>query len=66
MSVAREALEENQLLRLMLWLKHGCPPSSLYGDDGEMQCSSCLLDFKRDDAEKINERFSYFAMLNND
>lgn len=31
----------------MLWLRHGCPISALYGDDGEMQCNKCGIDFKR-------------------
>jgi len=34
-------------LRRLLWLKHGCPQSALYGDDGEMQCNQCGVDFKR-------------------
>lgn len=45
------------LLRHMLWLRHGCPQHALYGDDGEMQCSSCLIDFKRSSAQGIQERF---------
>ncbi len=39
--------EEELLLRQMLWLSHGCPISALYGDDGEMHCGSCMIDFKR-------------------
>ena len=31
------------------WLHHACPPEARYGDDGEMQCGACLLDFKRAD-----------------
>lgn len=34
-------------IRRLLWWHHGCPQSSLYGDDGEMQCLECLLDFRR-------------------
>ena len=33
-------------LRKVLWINHGCPVTALYGDDGEMQCSACRLDFK--------------------
>jgi hypothetical protein len=29
------------------WLNHGHPISDLYGDDGEMQCGACRLDFLR-------------------
>lgn len=42
-----ELLEENLLARKLLWLHHGCPSSALYGDDGEMQCHACLIDFRR-------------------
>ena len=34
-------------LRRELWMNHGCPFAALYGDDGEMQCGQCLVDFKR-------------------
>jgi hypothetical protein len=44
-------------LRQLLWLRHGCSITHLYGDDGEMQCSTCLIDFKRDSPEKIKQRF---------
>jgi len=43
--------------RRELWLNHG--HEWLYGDDGEMQCSSCMKygvwDYKRDDLEKIEK-----------
>lgn len=48
---------ENQILRRLLWLRHGCPFSALYGDDGEMQCGSCVIDFRRTSAELIEKRF---------
>lgn len=32
---------------MFLWINHGCEIGTLYGDDGEMQCSSCIVDFKR-------------------
>lgn len=41
-------------LRRLLWLSHGC--LGLYGDDGEMQCGHCLIDFKRDTVEQIEKR----------
>lgn len=34
-------------LRREWWLNHGHPFPALYGDDGEMQCSRCPADFKR-------------------
>ena len=48
---------EEKTLRRLLWLKHGCS-ASLYGDDGEMQCNQCVIDFKRDSVEFIERRFN--------
>ena len=50
-------MSENMLFRKLLWLRHGCPPRALYGDDGEMQCSVCMIDFLRDSPERIEQRF---------
>ena len=50
-------VEANKELRQLLWLRHGCGIMHLYGDDGEMQCSRCLIDFKRDSPEAIKQRF---------
>lgn len=47
-------------LRKMLWLSHGC--TGLYGDDGEMQCGSCLIDFRRDDVQEIEARFQQIGL----
>jgi hypothetical protein len=44
---------ENRELRKRWWLNHGCDFAALYGDDGEMQCSSCMIDFKRDTVKSI-------------
>ena len=45
--------EENFKLREFLWLNHGHSIVELYGDDGEMQCSKCGLDYKRDSIDTI-------------
>jgi len=45
-------------LREFLWLKHGCLTTALYGDDGEMQCNACMIDFKRDPVKRIEEVFN--------
>lgn len=37
--------------RRKLWLGHG--HKVLYGDDGEMQCGICLVDFKRAKIERL-------------
>lgn len=44
-------------LRRLLWLRHGCAPHTLYGDDGELQCATCMLDFRRMSAREIDQRF---------
>ncbi len=49
-----EIATENKLLRKMLWETHPC--LGKYGDDGELQCGACLIDFKRDSAEQIHAR----------
>jgi hypothetical protein len=54
--------EDNKILRRLLWLRHGCSFSALYGDDGEMQCHSCGIDFKRADARAIEEAFEKISM----
>lgn len=51
---------ENQLLRVMLFLAHPCVGK--YGDDGELQCNSCVIDFKRDSAIEIDARISMKAL----
>ena len=52
---------QEMILRKLLWLNHGHWP--LYGDDGEMQCSICGLDFKHDSTEVIEKRFDDMAFL---
>lgn len=45
------------ILRRLLWLNHGCEFSALYGDDGEMSCNACGIDFKRTTPEEIQAAF---------
>jgi hypothetical protein len=52
---------ENKSLRRLLWLRHASDHIG-YGDDGEMQCSRCRIDFKRDSAEQIDKRFAEMGM----
>jgi len=53
---------DEKKLRYLLWLKHG-HLKYLYGDDGEMQCHKCLLDFKRDSVQRIEESFDEQALV---
>lgn len=46
-------MNENKL-RKYLWLSHG--HFHLYGDDGEMQCQDCIMDYKRDDLDILLDR----------
>ena len=48
--------EENKKLRQLLWLAHLGVGHACYGDDGEMQCSQCRIDFKRDSVIDIENR----------
>jgi len=54
--IETDTLEREKNLRKLLWLKHGCSFSALYGDDGEMQCGICMIDFKRMSLEQIEEK----------
>lgn len=52
--------EREDELRRLLWLNHG--HEGLYGDDGEMQCNRCPLDFKRATVEEISRVFNANAL----
>lgn len=58
----RSVLEDCRILRKLLWLNHSCTQSLLYGDDGEMQCAFCMIDFKRDGVKDIEKRFNVIGM----
>lgn len=47
---------EVAMLRTELWMRHGHSGAALYGDDGEMQCHECLLDFRREPVSKLIHR----------
>jgi len=60
--LTRESLEEeNYLLRYLLWNEHPC--EGKYGDDGEMQCGACGIDFKRDNADTIQTKLFQTRLL---
>lgn len=54
---------DERLLRQMLWLRHGCPSSALYGDDGKMDCNACMLDFVNNTPTHIHDKLWELAML---
>lgn len=51
---------DEKTLRYLLWIRHGC--EGLYGDDGEMQCGDCLIDFKRMPVKDIEFRFQQIGL----
>jgi hypothetical protein len=53
-----ESLRGDAEWRRLLWLAHGCPVSALYGDDGEMSCGNCGVDFKRFTPAQIKEKWA--------
>jgi hypothetical protein len=55
--------EDEHRLRYLLWMHHGCASPCLYGDDGEMQCSSREhgfggIDFLRDSPDLLQWKLS--------
>ncbi|MBT6050462.1 MAG: hypothetical protein HOG49_26990 [Candidatus Scalindua sp.] len=61
-----QLLLENKELRELLWINHGHDFHALYGDDGEMQCAECHVDFKRHSPELITQiwKTNYNRKLN--
>lgn len=58
-----ERTDEEWELRRLLWLHHGCT-EGIYGDDGEMQCNACRIDFVRDPIKKITNNFFIKVIVN--
>lgn len=50
------------ILRAMLAIRHGCNVSAMYTDDGELQCSLCLIDFRRDTPQQIQGKLFQVGM----
>ena len=51
-------------IRELLWITHNCGQRYLYGDDGEMQCLLCGLDFRRHSEDRIVNTFNKVGSLN--
>lgn len=47
---------DEKSLRRMLAFTHGCPLVALYGDDGELSCRDCRIDFRRDTPDEIDRK----------
>jgi len=61
--LAAQGSEESNLRRL-LFFAHGNDKHLLYGDDGELQCSACMCDFKRDSADDLHEKILKYNHAN--
>jgi hypothetical protein len=46
----------------MLFLNHSPEQCMTYSDDGEMHCSTCDIDFRRDSAESIENRIQELSL----
>lgn len=53
---------ENSGLRNLLFNQHGSNVHYLYGDDGERQCNTCWIDFKRDSVDEIEQKLHNWGM----
>ena len=54
-----ELTDNERTLRYMLWMAHGTLENHyLYGDDGELNCNSCGIDFKRHTVKSIHDALS--------
>jgi hypothetical protein len=62
-AIVNSMSENEYALRRLLWLRHGCSYSSLYGDDGEMRCNECNIDFLRYNINYI-EKIWYDKSMN--
>lgn len=59
----RDALRaENNKLRVLLFHARCGVGHATYGDDGELQCSTCGIDFRRMSAEDMQKRFTEIGM----
>ena len=47
---------DNRKLRYLLARQHDSAKHMIYGDDGELQCSGCWIDFRRDPVADIERK----------
>jgi hypothetical protein len=58
----KQVVEDNGMLRRLLFIRHGCSGPTLYGDDGEMQCKACGIDFRCMSATEIEARWQQIGL----
>lgn len=54
--------EESRILRYLLAMSHEGKKHRIYGDDGELQCPTCWVDFVRDSAQDIKRKIEEAGM----
>ena len=69
LEVKNQLTKEILTLRRMLWLNHG--HKGMYGDDGEMQCGECLIeygfyDWKRTSIDEIEAKIGEAKLKENE
>jgi hypothetical protein len=53
---------DNVRLRYLLARQHDGPRHMIYGDDGELQCGACFIDFRRDSVPDIEKKLHASGM----
>lgn len=53
---------DNVRLRYLLARQHDGPKHMIYGDDGELQCGACFIDFRRDSVSDIERKLNAAGM----
>ena len=56
--------EQEKKLRELLFFAHGNKDHYLYGDDGEMWCNTCMINFKADSVDAIETKTSAYYLKN--
>lgn len=54
--------KDNRTLRYLLARQHDGPRHMIYGDDGELQCSACWIDFRLDTVDEIERKLHEAGM----
>ena len=61
-SLIKELRAEVAALRHLLFLSHGSAEHYLYGDDGQRDCNTCMIDFNTDSPAEIENKIRTHAL----
>ena len=56
MNFSKLTKDEVKIIRKLVFTEHARAGHVVYYDDGERQCNTCLIDFKRDSLEEIERK----------